>query len=204
MALSRKYLAGMGLTEEQVNAIIEANEETITALKDEIDKHRTAEETATKQLAKVQKEMDALKKEAEESGEKNPYKTKYEALKEDFDAFKADVANRETTRNKTQAYKALLKEVGIAEKRIDAVARLADLEKITLDKDGKIEGADDLKKALAEEWADFIPTKGEEGASTATPPAGGATAKTKEEILAIKDTAARQQAMLENKALFIQ
>ena len=39
MALSRKYLQGMGLTEEQVNAIIEANEDTISGLKDEIEKY---------------------------------------------------------------------------------------------------------------------------------------------------------------------
>ena len=55
MALSRKYLSGMGLTEEQATAIIEANEETISALKDEIEKYRTGEESANKKLEKIQK-----------------------------------------------------------------------------------------------------------------------------------------------------
>ena len=82
MALSRKYLQGMGLTEEQVNAIVEAHEETISGLKDEIEKHKTASEDAGKKLAKVQKELDAIKADAEEKDGKNPYKVKYEAIKE--------------------------------------------------------------------------------------------------------------------------
>ena len=67
MALSRKYLQGMGLNEEQINAIVEANEETITDLKAEIEKYKTASEGSDKTLAKVQKELDEMKKEAEES-----------------------------------------------------------------------------------------------------------------------------------------
>ena len=66
-----------------------------------------------------------------------------------------------------------------------------------------IKTATDLKKSLKEEWSDFIVTDGKEGAGTATPPAGSGPKKTKEEILAIKDTAERQAAMLENKELFL-
>ena len=74
MALSRKYLQGMGLTEEQVNAIVEANEETITGLKAEIEKFKTAGEESEKKLAKVQKELNTMKEEAEQNEGKNPYK----------------------------------------------------------------------------------------------------------------------------------
>ena len=50
MALGRKYMQGMGLTEEQINAIIEANEETISGLKAEIEKFKTAGEESEKKL----------------------------------------------------------------------------------------------------------------------------------------------------------
>lgn len=203
MALSRKYLSGMGLTEEQATAIIEANEETISALKDEIEKYRTGEESANKKLEKIQKEMDALKKDAEDADGKNPYKVKYEALKEDFDSYKKEVETEKTNTKKMDAYKALLKEIGISDKHINSVSKLAELDKIVLDKDGKIDGVDDLKKALSEEWSDFIVKDGKEGAGTSTPPDGKGSKMTKEEIMAIKDTAERQQAMLDNKSLFL-
>ena len=96
------------------------------------------------------------------------------------------------------AYKSLLKEIGISEKRIDAVAKLAELDKIKLDKDGKIEGSDDLKKSLSEEWSDFIVKDGKEGAETSTPPENkGGKVMTKEEIMKIKDTTERQKALRE-------
>ncbi len=203
MALSRNFLKSMNLTDEQVNAIIEANEETIKNLKSQIETHKTSAEESEKALAKASEELAAIKKEADESNEKNPYKVKYEALKEEFADFKKGIETEKLKATKTQAYKDLLKEIGISDKRIDAVTRVAELDKISVGEDGKIEGADELKKSLKEEWADFIPIKGEEGAKTSTPPAGGTSAKTKEEILAIKDTATRQQAMLENKNLFL-
>ena len=153
---------------------------------------------------KAQKELEAANKKIEELNKEDAYKVKYDALKEDFDEYKKGIENEKATNNKRSAYKDLLKEIGIADKRIEAVAKLADLDKIKLDKEGKIEGSEDLKKALEEEWADFIVKDGEEGAGTATPPGNtGGAKKTKEEIMAIKDTSERQAAMLENKELFL-
>ena len=80
MALSRKYLTGMGLTEEQVTAIIEANEETITGLKHEIETYQTASEDANKNLKRMQKELDTLKEEAEKADGKSPYKVPVAAM----------------------------------------------------------------------------------------------------------------------------
>lgn len=203
MALSRKFMQGMGLTEEQASAIIEANEETITGLKAEIEKYQTASEEAEKKLSKAQKELETIKGEAEKNADKNPYKVKYDALKEEFNKYKADVDAKTTKANKEEAYKNLLKECGVADKRIASVVKVADLNGIELDDEGKIKDADALKKSIKEEWADFIPTQGTQGASTATPPQNAGGKMTKEEIMAIKDTAQRQQAMLENKELFI-
>ena len=203
MSLTRKFMQGMGLTEEQATAIIEANEETITGLKDEIEKYKTASETSEKNLAKVQKELNSLKEEAENNNSKNPYKVKYEAIKEEFENYKKDITAKETKATKSEAYEALLKECGVSEKRIKAVLKVSDIDGIELDEDGKIKDADTLKKSIKDEWADFIQTDGQQGANTSKPPANVGGKMSKEDIMAIKDTAQRQAAMLENKEMFL-
>ena len=200
MALSRKFLSALGIEEDKVDEIIKAHSETVEALKEERDGYKDKADKYDKAV----KDLDNAKKQIEDLNKEDAYKVKYEALKEDFDTYKKGIETEKTNNNKKEAYKELLKEIKVSEKRIDSVAKLADLDKIKLDKDGKIEGAEDLKKALAEEWADFIVTEGKEGAGTATPPGNNGGKKTKDEILAIKDTAERQKAMLENKELFIQ
>jgi hypothetical protein len=200
MALSRKFLTALGIEAEKIDEIINAHSETVEALKEERDSYKAKAE----QSDKLQKDLDSAKKQIEDLNKDDAYKVKYEALKEDFDSYKKGIETEKTNNNKKDAYKALLKEVGISEKHIDKVAKLVELDKIKLDKDGKIEGADDLKKSLKEEWSDFIVTDGKEGAGTATPPGNTGGKKTKDEIMAIKDTAERQKAMLENKELFIQ
>lgn len=200
MALSRKFLTALGIEAEKIDEIINAHSETVEALKEERDSYKAKAE----QSDKLQKDLDSAKKQIEDLNKDDAYKVKYEALKEDFDSYKKGIETEKNNNNKKDAYKALLKEIGISEKHIDKVAKLVELDKIKLDKDGKIEGADDLKKSLKEEWSDFIVTDGKEGAGTATPPGNTGGKKTKDEIMAIKDTAERQKAMLENKELFIQ
>lgn len=191
MALSRKFLAALGIEAEKIDEIINAHSETVEALKEERDSFKVKAE----QYDKAQKDLEQANKTIEELNKEDAYKVKYEALKEDFDTYKKGIETEKTNNNKKDAYKALLKEIGISDKRIDAVTKLAELDKLKLDKDGKIEGAEDLKKALAEEWADFIVKDGKEGAITPTPPTGsGSVVKTKEEIMKIKDTTERQKA----------
>ena len=202
MALSKSMLTGMGLTEEQVAAILEGHKDSLDHYQAEADKSKTEAEEARKQLEKVQKDLNKMKEEADEG--KNPYKVKYEAIKEEFENYKKDIANKEVKASKTEAYKELLKECGVVEKRIPSVVKVADIESIELDENGKIKDVEDLKKSIKEEWSDFIPTEDTKGAKTSTPPANnGGNKMSKEDILAIKDTTARQQAMLENKELFL-
>jgi len=170
----------------------------LDSIKEERDSFKKDAET----LASVQKELNDLKA-ATGDGKKNAFEVKYNAIKEEFENFKKDVDAKETKSKKEAAYKALLKEVGVSEKRIDAVLKVSDLEKVELDKDGKIENASDLKKSIKEEWSDFITTSGQQGAQTATPPTGGGKVyKNKDEIMAIKDIAERQRAIAENHELF--
>lgn len=191
MGLSRKFLAALGIEAEKIDEIINAHSETVEALKEERDSYKEKSE----KFDKVQKDLDAANKKIEDLNKDDAYKVKYDAIKEEFEDYKKGVETEKTNTNKKAAYKALLKEVGISEKRIDAVAKLVELDKIKLDKDGKIEGTEDLKKALAEEWSDFIVKDGKEGAGTSTPPGkNDGVVKSKEEIMKIKDTQERQKA----------
>lgn len=198
MALTRKFLSALGIEDDKVDEIISAHTETVNALKEQRDSFK---EDAEK-LPNVQKELDELKATAAKSGE-DAYKVKYEALKEDFDAYKTAQANKEAHAKKESAYKELLRQVGISEKRINSVLKVSDVDAIEFDDEGKVKEADTLKKSIGEEWADFIVTTETKGVQTATPPTGsGKVYKSKDEIMAIKDAKERQSAIAENHEMF--
>ena len=206
MALTRKFLSAMGIEDEKIDEIINAHTETVNGLKDEAEKYKAD----AKKLPSIQKELDEVK-EAMANGDRSPYKVKYEALVEEkaelqkqFDEYKADVDAKESHAKKADAYKQLLKDAGVSEKRIDSIIKVSDVNHVEFDKDGKVKNANELTETIKSEWADFIITKTEQGANVSNPPANNGTGKkTKEEIFAIKDTAERQRVMLENKELFI-
>ena len=165
MALTRKFLSALGIEADKVDEIINAHTETVDALKEQRDSYKADAE----KLTTVQAELNKLKEEAaKDSGD--PYEVKYNALKEDFEKFKQDAANKETARQVREAYKELLKDAGIAEKRIDAVLKVTNLKDVKLDAEGKLEKADDLTKSIKEEWADFISTEGRKAADVPNPP----------------------------------
>lgn len=196
MALTRKFLSALGIEEEKAEQIIAAHSETVDGLKAERDKYK---EDAEK-LPATQNELAELKK--KEAGE-DPYKEKLEKLKKEYDDYKADVEAKATTAKKESAYRKLLKEIGIPEKRIDTVIKVSDISKLEFDEEGKIKDSDKLKDNLKKEWSDFIATKITEGTPSANPPANtGKGTMTKEQIRAIEDPIARQKAMLENGELF--
>lgn len=200
MALTRKFLSALGIDADKVDEIINAHTETVDALKNERDKYKADAE----KLPEVQKELDGMKEEAAKNDGKNPFEVKYNAIKEEFENYKKEQTAKETKVKKADAYKALLKEAGVSEKRIDAVLRVSDIDGLKLDKDGAVEGKDALLESIKKDWSDFIVTQGTQGARTPNPPAngGGKTYKSKEEIYAIKDTAERQKAIYENRELF--
>lgn len=206
MALTRKMLSAMGIDDDKQDEIINAHVEVVNALKEERDGYKTEADKSKK----LQKQIDDLN-ESMKNGERSPYKVKYEAkveefndLKKQFDDYKADVSAKELESKKSSAYKELLKSAGVSEKRIDSIIKVTDLSKIDLDDDGKIKDADTHQKNIKDEWSDFIVTEQTKGANVSNPPANtGGGKKTKEEILAIKDTIERQKAMYNNKELFL-
>lgn len=165
MALTRKFLAALGIEQEKIDEIIEAHTDTVNALKEERDKYKKDAEA----LPEVQKERDELK----EAAEKNPdgiYKQQYEDLKTEYDKYKADVEAKAVKAQKTELYKKLLKDAKVSEKRIDAILRVSDVDALELDKDGNVKDADAVTKKIAEEWADFVVKEEAQGAQTQTPP----------------------------------
>ena len=194
MALTRKFLATMGIDGDKIDEIITAHTETVNGLKEERDNYKIDAVNYKKQadeLKEVKKELDELK------GGENPYEEKYKTLKKDFDDFKNDVEKKEVLRNKKTAYKKLLKEIKIDEKRYDSILKVTDLTEYKLNDKGEFENADEIKKSIENEWSDFIVNVSTKGVNTETPPdnTGGNTVKSKEEIRKIKDPNERQKEM---------
>lgn len=196
--LSIKFLSGLGIDEDKAELICERHREVLTEIKTERDELREKAEN----YDTLKTQFDELKK-STANAEKDPYKVKYEAMKEEFEAYKNEITSKETTAKKDSAYRALLKEAGVNEKRIDAIMRVTDLKDYELDDEGKFKDAGKYSEAIKSEWADFIQTKTTEGAKTSTPPAkNGKSTMTKEQIRKIEDPIARQKAMAENPSLF--
>lgn len=181
----REILSEAGVSAENaetaVNSIMDGHLASVNALREERDKFK---EDADK-LPSVQAELDGLK-----SGGDDSYKAKYEKEHKDFEDYKAQQNAKETKANKTAAFRSLLKEVGVSEKRLDAITRASapDIDGIELGEDGKIKDAESLTKSIKENWSDFITTKGSKGAESANPPSNnGGSAKTREEIYKTDD-----------------
>lgn len=152
-------------------------------------------------------EIDALKGEKQNAEDKatsaEKWKTKYDALKEDFEAYKKDITAKETKATRANAYKELLKEAGVSEKRLDAILKVTDVASLEMGEDGKFKDSAKILENIKSEWADFITTTETHGASTATPPTNNGGGKmTKADIMKIKDTGERQRAIAENHELF--
>lgn len=180
MALTRKSLKAMGLTDEQVDSIIEMHTDTVDGLKADISKYKGDAE----KLPGVQKELDDLKA-AGDGG----YKEKYEKEHKAFEDFKTAQKGKEAKEAKEKAYRDLLKEAGVSEKRIDSVMKVSDMEGIELAEDGKIKDADKHKETIKKEWSDFIVKQETGGARTDNPHQneGGGGPKTRDEIYAKDD-----------------
>lgn len=162
MALTRKSLKAMGLTDEQVESIVESHGETVSALKDEIeslkDKVGEAEE--------VKKERDDLVK--------GDYKKKYEDVCKEYDAFKAKVQADEEKSAKESAVKAYFEGKGITGKNLDIALGYAENKIGALKIDsGKIADTASLDELVGGTLASLIVRTETKGANTATPPASG-------------------------------
>lgn len=190
MALTRKFLSALGIEADKVDEIITAHSETVDGLKAQRDEYK----------AKADK-YDDVQKQLDEAKGKEDFESKFKALKKEFDEYKTDVKNKQEKSQIENAYKRILLDCGISEKRIDKILKVSDLSTIKM-KDGKVDNLDEVKKNIEDEWSDFIVKKDVKGAEVTTPPSNGGSKMTKDEIMKIKDATERQKAMVENHELF--
>lgn len=159
--LTRKFIkdaakdAGIEIPAEMIDAIIGAH----------VESREAAIEAAVKPL------NEQLEAEKGKSGT-DEFKTKWEQEVEAHNALKEKITKDEITAKKQSAVRALLDEIKIGEKRHSMVlkALAPDMDKIELDKDGKIKDVDALKTSITTDWAEFIETTEKKPSPTPTPP----------------------------------
>jgi hypothetical protein len=202
MALTRKSLKAMGLTDEQVDSIVEMHTETVDGLKDKL---KTAEEKAN-QLDGVQKELNELKAKGGDD-----YKARAEKAEKALNDYKAEVAAKETKAAKESAVRAYFEGKSITGGNLNIAMRGAkdEINGLELDADGKIKDTSALDALVGGEYAALVVTTQTRGANTATPPAGNGGSKLTRADIYKKDdhgryvmsTAERQKALAENPDL---
>ena len=165
MALTRKFLEALGIEQAKIDEIISAHTEVTDALKADRDSYKEKaekyDETKT-ELDKAKSELDKVNK--------DEYKTKYESLEAEFNKYKTDIAEKEVKVKKEEAYKKMLKEIGVNEKSIDAIVKVKDLSSLKLDDKGNIVDVDTLKESEKKDWEGFIIKSEEERQDPNTPP----------------------------------
>ncbi len=195
MTLKRTYLKGLGLNDEQIEAVIERHNETVEGLKADINKYKGDAE----KLPGVQKELDELKAVGD-----GGWKEKHDKLKGEFDGYKKDVEAKEARAAKEAAYRAILKDANLSDRGVEKALKYADWDKIELEADGKLKGATDHLKSVKEDWAEYVTTTTTTGAKTGNPPVNtGGGAMTRSDIMKISDRTQRREAIAQNMGLFV-
>lgn len=169
-------MKNLGLTDEQIDTIIEAHTETVDALKKERDGYK---ESADK-LADVQNELDGLKADGD-------FKDKYEKEHKAFEDYKSGITAKETRAAKEKAVRAYLESKSITGGNLDIAMRglSAEIDGAELDGD-KIKDTKPLDDLIGGTFKGLIVTKEERGVQTPTPP-GNSPTKTQEELDAMSD-----------------
>ena len=162
MALTRKSLKAMGLTDEQVDSIIEMHSETVDGLKADISKYKGDAE----KLPTVQKELDDLKA-AGDGG----FKEKFEKEHSDFENFKKTIQEKETKAAKESAAKAFFESKGITGNSLEIAMRGSSAEIAALDLDGeKIKDSSALDALVNGTFKALVSTTTTKGANIPNPP----------------------------------
>lgn len=168
MALTRNFLKSMGLTDEQVSAIIENHTDSIDGLKAELATARAAAET----VEALTKERDELKDKLSKAGDA----AKVQA---DFDAFRKQVETEKANAAKSAAVRKALKASGVQrEEFLDLLMGKVELDKVEMDGDAVKDEASFVAPFKAS-YAGCFASESEQGTKLQNPPSGGGTRMTK-------------------------
>ena len=191
----------MGLTDEQVDTIIEAHTDTVDGLKEQVNTYKADAE----KLPNVQKELDDLKAMGD-----GGYKDKYEKEHKAFEDYKADVTAKESKAAKEKAVRAYFESKNITGANLDLAMRGCGEEMAALVMDGdKIKDTTSLDALVDGTYKALVSTEHMQGANPATPPTNSGGAKLTRADIYKKDdkgryvmsTADRQKALAANPEL---
>ena len=162
MSLTRKLLKGMGLTDEQVDTIIEAHTDTVDGLKEQVNTYKADAE----KLPNVKKELDDLKATGD-----GGFKEKFEKEHSDFENFKKTIQEKETKAAKESAAKAFFESKGITGNSLEIAMRGSSAEIAALDLDGeKIKDSSALDALVNGTFKALVSTTTTKGANIPNPP----------------------------------
>ena len=167
MALTRKFLKALGLEDDKIDEIITAHGDTVTALKEEIEKAKQEAEG-----------LDAVKK------ERDRYKQDYEALQKtsgdaakvqaEFDAYKQEVAEAKLSAQRDAAFDSIAMEAGVERPAFRAALRkIYDMSRLDMVDSGNAKNRADIVKQIQTEHKDFVGKVNTNGTPPVTPPPGG-------------------------------
>lgn len=202
MSLTRKALKAMGLTDEQIDSVIEMHTDTISGLKDKLEVAENNVENAEKLKAEVEKYKGELEtaKQTIANGEK--YKEMYENEKTAYESYKGEITAKETKAAKEKAVREYFKSKGINDDNMSIAMRgiKSEIDAAELDEKGKIKDIKVFDELLKGDYSKLVSRVETRGADTQIPPpnAGGKKVLTWDDIDKIKDDGERQKAMLEN------
>lgn len=201
----REILSAAGVTSENmseaVDKIVDGHVTSVNALREDIAKYKADAE----KLPAVQKELDNMKANTNDS-----WKEKHDKLKDEFDKYKGDIEAKETKANKERAVRAFYERKGITGKNLEIAMRgsRAEIDGIELDGD-KIKDASTLDALVKGDFSGLVATTTTKGANTANPPANnGGDKLTKADIYKkdergryVLSASERQKALAENPNL---
>ncbi len=166
MAVTRKALKAMGLTDEQVDSIVEMHTETVDGLKADLNRYKVDAEKlpgVQEELAKAQEELSTTKNDG--------WKEKHDVIKKEFDDYKADITAKETRAAKEKAVRAYFESKKIEGANLNLAMRSSskEIEAVELDGD-KIKDAAALDALVTGDLAGLVTKTTVTGANTAHPP----------------------------------
>ena len=162
MALTRKSLKAMGLTDEQVDSIIEMHTDTVDGLKEQVNTYKADAE----KLPNVQKELDDLKA-AGDGG----WEEKAKDFEKKYNDLVAENKNKETKAAKESAAKAFFESKGITGNSLEIAMRGSSAEIAALDLDGeKIKDSSALDALVNGTFKALVSTTTTKGANIPNPP----------------------------------
>lgn len=164
MALTRKFLKGLGLTDDQTESIIEAHTDVTERMKAENDALKKESGEHEKLKEEYKKAQDSLK-------EFDKIKNDLEIEKTAHSEFKKQVEAQQKKAQQDKAYKKWLMDLGHSSDSADKIMRI-DSRRPKFNDKNEIDDSDgSFKKDIDADWHVEPNKSWSEGAKTSTPPA---------------------------------